>query len=98
MRLPAQGQETGVRRATIKAHPSAPHPARPYGHNWHAPKNLPLTATRRPLTRARAEVGLSVAQNGQVDLAEARGVGDHVDLDDLPAPDREAQDRKQLST
>jgi hypothetical protein len=27
----------------------------------------------------------------QVKLAEARGVGDHVDLDDLPAPNREAK-------
>ncbi len=37
---PAKGRETGVRRATIKARPSAPHPARPYGHDGDVPKNL----------------------------------------------------------
>jgi|GEM_PF-2847391 len=41
------------RQATIKAHPSAPHPARPYGHDGHAPKNLPLTGPSRPHERDR---------------------------------------------
>jgi hypothetical protein len=41
---PAKGRETGVRRATIKAHPSAPHPTRPYGYDGDAPQNLPVKA------------------------------------------------------
>ena len=44
------------------------------------------------------EVGSSVAQDRQVEQAEARGVGDHVDLGDLPACDRETEDEEQLST
>gem|GEM_PF-3111087 len=39
-----------ARRATqapglrpLKAHPSTPHPARPYGLDGHTPKNLPVT-------------------------------------------------------
>jgi hypothetical protein len=34
-------------RATIKALPSAPHPARPYGLDGHTPKNLPVTGPLR---------------------------------------------------
>ena len=41
---------------------------------------------------------LSVAEDRQVELTEARGVGEDVDLDDLPPPDREAHDRKRPST
>ena len=41
---------TSARRATIKAHPSTPHPARPYGPDGHAPKNLPVTASRDAIT------------------------------------------------
>ena len=37
----------------------------------------------------------SVVQDRQVELAEARGVGDHVDLDDLAACDREIEDEEQ---
>jgi hypothetical protein len=33
----------------------------------------------------------SVVEHRQVELAKARWVGDHVDLDDLPALDREAE-------
>ncbi len=51
--------------------------------------------TRRPLTRAATGVGSSVAQDRQVELTEARGVGDHVDLDDLPACDREIEYEEQ---
>lgn len=36
-------------------------------------------------------IGSLVVEDCQVELAEARGIGDHVDLDDLPAPDREAE-------
>jgi hypothetical protein len=35
------------------------------------------------------QVGSSVVEDRQVELAEALGVGDHVDLDDLTARDRE---------
>lgn len=38
--------------------------------------------TRRPLIRARAEVGLSVVQDRQVELAKALGVSDQVDFED----------------
>src|SRR5215217_167005 len=40
----------------------------------------------------------SVVEDRQVELAEARGVGEDIDLDDLPPPDREAHDRKRPST
>src|SRR5215203_607680 len=39
----------------------------------------------------------SVVEDRQVELAQARGVGEYVDLDNLPARDREAHDRKRLS-
>ena len=39
----------------------------------------------------------SRCSKGQVELAEARGVGEQADLDDLLAPDREADDRNWLS-
>ncbi len=42
---PGKGFGYQARRATIKAHPSTPHPARPYGLDGHAPKNLPVTGT-----------------------------------------------------
>ena len=41
-----------ARRATIKAHPSTPHPARPYGRDGHTPKNLPLTDPTGAINRA----------------------------------------------
>jgi hypothetical protein len=47
-----------------------------------------------PLPIKRLKVGPWARQpleDRQVELAEARGIGDHVDLDDLPAPDREAK-------
>jgi hypothetical protein len=39
----------------------------------------------------------SVVEDRQVELAQTRGVGEHVDCDDLVAPDREAHDRKRPS-
>src|SRR6266446_724690 len=36
------------RRATIKALPGPPSHPRPYGHDGHAPKNLPLTGPTQP--------------------------------------------------
>jgi hypothetical protein len=39
----------------------------------------------------------SVAENCQVDLAKARGIGEDVDLDDLAVRNRESHDREQLS-
>src|SRR5687767_12110327 len=44
------------------------------------------------------EVPPSCSLVARVKLAEARGVGEYVDCDDLPAPDREAYDRKRSST
>src|SRR5215207_7628051 len=41
---------------------------------------------------------VSVVEDRQIELAEARGVGDRVDLDDLPIPDREAEYHKEPST
>jgi len=35
----------------------------------------------------------SVVEDGQVELPEPRGVGDHLELDDLPASDCEGEDR-----
>jgi hypothetical protein len=46
---------------------------------------------------ARAAVGSSVAQDHQVKLAKALGVGKQVDCDDFPARDREAEDDTRLS-
>ena len=43
-------------------------------------------------------VGSSVVEDRQVELAKARGVGDHVDLDDLPVREREPEDPKQPSS
>jgi hypothetical protein len=40
-------------------------------------------------------VGASVVQDRKAQLAEARGVGDRVDLDDLAAYDREIEDEEQ---
>ncbi len=40
----------------------------------------------------------SVAEDGQVELAEARRVGDHVDLGNLVVLDRETDGEAQLST
>jgi hypothetical protein len=39
-----------------------------------------------------------VVEEGQVEPVEAIGVGEHVDLDDLPAFDGEAHDRNRPST
>ena len=47
------------------------------------------------LTRVAPRVGSSVVQDRQVELAKTLGVGDHVDLDDLPACDREIEDEEQ---
>lgn len=41
--------------------------------------------------RTRWLVGSSVVEDRQIELAEAVGVGDHVDLDGLPGRDREAE-------
>jgi hypothetical protein len=40
----------------------------------------------------------SVVEEGQIELVNALGVGDRVDLDDLPATDREAEYHKEPST
>ena len=42
------------------------------------------------LTRAATSVGSSVVEHGQVELAQVRGVGEHVDFDDISVRDREA--------
>jgi hypothetical protein len=41
---------------------------------------------------------LSVAEDRQVELAKALGVGEYLDFDDLPARDREAKDDSRPST
>lgn len=41
--------------------------------------------------------GCLVVEDRQVEPAEAVGVGEDVDFDDLPAPDREAHDRDRQS-
>jgi hypothetical protein len=46
----------------------------------------------------RAAVGCarsSVVEDRKAQLAQARGIGDRVDLDDLAVPDRETQDEEQ---
>jgi hypothetical protein len=40
----------------------------------------------------------SVVEDRQIELAEALGVGNHVDLDDLPAAGGEAENHKEPST
>jgi hypothetical protein len=45
-----------------------------------------------------ATVGSSVVEDRKAQLAEALGVGDHVDLDDLAACDREIEHEEQPST
>lgn len=42
--------------------------------------------------QGRTSGDASVVENREVELPEALGVGDHVDLDDLPAPDDDADD------
>jgi hypothetical protein len=44
----AKGHETGVRRATIKAHPATSRHTRPYGHEDRMRKPLPLKAPPNP--------------------------------------------------
>ena len=60
---------------------------------------FPARHQSRPLTRAAVGcANSSVVQNRQVELAQARRVGDRVDLDDLAVPDRETEDEEQPST
>jgi hypothetical protein len=49
---------------------------------------LAMVSELPELTRAASP---SVVEDRQVELAKALGVGDQVDLDDLPARDREAE-------
>jgi hypothetical protein len=56
------------------------------------PGRRPLGSNQTSPTRLEP----SFRQDRQVELAEARGIGDHVDLDDLPAPDREVEYAEQL--
>jgi hypothetical protein len=49
------------------------------------------------LTRAATSVGLSVLECCQVEPVEPFKISEHVDLDDLAAPDREAHDRERPS-
>src|SRR5262249_28793751 len=49
-----------------------------------------------PLWDSSHRVSLGLAR--QVELAKALGVGEDVDLDDLPVPDREAHDRNWPAT
>jgi hypothetical protein len=53
----------------------------------------------RPAEHARffRSLEMRVVGDHQFQLTEARRVGEDVDFDDLPAPDREAHDRKRLS-
>ncbi len=53
---------------------------------------------RGPRCAAWPKRWVSVAEEGQIELAQARGVGEYVDLDDPPVPDREAEDHKEPST
>ena len=53
---------------------------------------------KQKLTLSATYVCSSVVEDRQFELAKALGVGDHVDLDDLPACDREAECPKQPST
>lgn len=50
------------------------------------------------MTRAAPLVGPSVVEDRQVEVAEARGVGEDVNFDDLPMRDCEGRNRKRLST
>ena len=50
------------------------------------------------LTRATKESCSSVIEHRQVELAEALGIGDHLDLDDLAVRDGETECSKQSST
>jgi hypothetical protein len=43
-------------------------------------------------------VGVSVVDDGQLELGNAIGVGDRVDRDNLPARDREAEYHEEPST
>jgi hypothetical protein len=46
---------------------------------------------KQKLTLSAMYVCSSVVEDRQFELAKALGVGDHVDLDDLPEHDREAE-------
>src|SRR5512132_3799717 len=65
-------------RADIRARPTAQHLIGP---------ELP------GLTRAARSAGSSAVQDRQVEPAQPRGIGEHIDLDDPPTPDGEAHDR-----
>jgi phosphoribosylformylglycinamidine (FGAM) synthase-like amidotransferase family enzyme len=54
-----------VRRATIKAHLSTPHPARPYGLDGHAPRNLPVKDATQP-PPLRGEIPYPYNPNGSI--------------------------------
>lgn len=47
--------------------------------------------------RARSACGGSAIEGGQIEFAEALGVGQDVDFGDLIAVDRESHDREQLA-
>ena len=57
----------------------------------------PLGPELATVTRAATQAGSSVVEHARVEVAEAVGVGEDVDGDDLPAGDREAHDRHRLS-
>ena len=50
-----------------------------------------LSLSYTSVTRKKAKVKPLVVQDRQVELAKALGVGEHVDFDDLPARNREAE-------
>ena len=60
-------------------------------------RRLRFASASHPPRLAAAHVAVSAVEDRQVQLAQAGGVGEDVDGDDPPAPDREAADRERLS-
>src|SRR6266545_3825113 len=64
----------------------------------HSPRRTRSAPYLHPTAGSAPSQHRSVVEDRQIELAQACGVGEDVDLDDLPFRHREAHDRKRLST
>ncbi len=85
--LAGEEQMGGISRASAFRNTCVGNLAEPVTRNSSAFSSLIFSCARS-----------SVVPDRKAQLAQARGVGDHVDLDDLAACDREIEDEEQMST
>ena len=82
MNQPLPPTQGGSRRATIKAHPSTPHPARPYSSSG-LPQSLPpLIVVLGPTASGKSGLSIALAQqfHGEIVSADSRQVYRGMDI------------------